>query len=115
MAQANALRNLPCAKKARSPSSGARTSALNVIVVSGSYLLPRTTSPLERLGTLGVHPRLPGPVIGPLLMLVRAYHPAGGDVNGRIKSEPHSPRRFVAWYFTTRAQAGVLARRTIMA
>jgi len=48
-------------------------------------MLPMTTSPLERLGTLGVHPRLPGPVIGPLLMLVRAYHPADGDVNGRIR------------------------------
>ena len=45
-------------------------------------MLPMTTSPLERLGTLGVHPRLPGPVVGPLLMLVRAYHFADGDVNG---------------------------------
>ena len=61
-------------------------------------MLPMTTSPLERLGTLGVHPRLPGPVIGPLLMLVRAYHPAGGDVNGRMEGERRYPSRIVARY-----------------
>ncbi len=38
------------------------------LLVSAIYLLAWTTSPLERLGTLGVYPRLPDPIVGPLLM-----------------------------------------------
>ena len=58
------------AAQKKSPHSDIRSADFRVgrFFVPASYSIVRTTSPLERLGTLGVHPRLPGPVPGPLLM-----------------------------------------------
>ena len=58
------------AAQMKSPHSDIRSADFRVghLFVSAGYFLASTTSPPERLGTLGVRPRLPGPVSGPLLM-----------------------------------------------